>query len=442
MDRDDSMKTAHYALLLLVLTYVLNYIDRNILAVMIEPIKREFDATDTQMGLLTGIFFSALYVGCSIPIGRIADRTTRSGVIAVSCALWSVMTMACAAATNFWQMALIRMGVAIGEAGGTPATLSLIADLYPPRRRAFAMSVYTVAPLFGAFLGVAGGGWLAAHYGWRNAFIAAGLPGLLLGLVIWLTVKDPPRGRWEEGHVATEVPAAQADTLGQSIRRIWSMPVFRMITVAMAMACFFGSALNAWGVSFLVRTHGAVLQDAGMIVGSVTIAFGVAGTLFSGWLCDRLVRRDVRWQLGLPAVGMLLSVPISMAYFLWPVGPGFTMFGVTVPEAVFFLMLYALINMWWMGLGFTAVSKVVPAHLRSVANAFLNTVIGLIGLGMGPTFVGLLSDVFAPHAGQDALRYALAFTAATAVIPAYFFARAIAPYARGRLTDAAMAAAG
>ena len=412
----------HYSLMILMFIVMSNAIDRQLIAAILEPIKKEFLATDTQMGLLAGLWFAFFYAAGSIPIARMADKGNRRNVLAACCAVWSLMTILCGAAVNYWQLALARMGVAVGEGGSTPTTLSMIADYYPMEQRPLAMSVVTAGSSAATLFAVAGGAWIAQQYGWRMTFFMAGLPGIVLALLMWTTVPEPRRGTWDTPAIYAQMP------LLQTLRGIWSSAAFRFIMIANGFATFWLIGMTTWNVSFLVRSHGMALKQAGLLAGMILTFSMMLGTLLSGWLCTRLVKRDVRWQLGIPLIGGTIAIPASLAYFLLSAGIGIQFLGVGIPQAIVFFILMAFFSSWIYASSVAALSNVIPAHQRAVANAVYVVFYTVLGFGLGPVSVGMLSDALAQSAGKEGLRYALAVLSAAMVVSMLFYAKALKPY--------------
>lgn len=425
----------HLALLLLTLVYIFSYIDRQVVAILIEPIKSEFAASDTQIGLLTGLAFGLLYAVLGLPVGRMADKGTRRTIVAVCCSLWSLATLACGLAAQFWQLLLARMSVAVGEAGGMAPSLSLVSDMYPKERRSLAISLFMLGSPFGALFGLALGGWVAQHYGWRVTFIAFGLPGMVLGLLVWWLVREPVRGGFDGP--SASVPVSSEPLLRQ-VWRLLGQPAFRYVAMACGVAGIAAYGYGIWTPSFLVRTHGMTLSQAGVLFGVTTGLSSIVGSVFCGWLCDRLTLRDARWQVALPMIGVALAVPCALAFFLWPAGQFWMMGTWQVPHAMVFAAGFGFFACWWPTLSYSAVSQMVAAHERSVASATLNLFITLLGVGGGPLVTGILSDVMTPLFGADALRWALAGVSCLLLVTVLLFAASVQPY-RGALARLATA---
>lgn len=416
----------HLSLLLLALVYIFSYIDRQVIAVLIEPIKHEFGATDTQMGLLTGLAFGLLYAVLGVPVGKLADRYSRRNIVAICCGLWSLATLACGVAAQFWQLLLARMSVAVGEAGGMAPSISAVSDLYPKERRSLVISLFMMGPHFGVLIGLALGAWIAQQYGWRHTFAAFGIPGMLLALLVWWWVKEPRRGAFD-GEPA-QAAAAQHESLWHEVLRLLRVTAFRRLALACGLAGLTGYGYGVWIPSFLVRTHGLSLAHAGLLFGVASGVGAVFGALFSGWLCDRLVRRSERWQLGLPTLGMLLALPCALGFILWPEGGHWMLGSLRVPHALVFAPLFAFFASWWPSLSYSAVSQMVGASERAVAVALLNFFVTLFGSGFGPLVTGVLSDMLLPSLGDGALRWALVGLMSLMLPGALWMWAAVGPY--------------
>lgn len=422
----------HYALGVLSLIYVLHFIDRQILTVLIEPIKQEFGASDTQMGLLTGLAFALFYALLGVPIARLADRTNRRNIIAVCCACWSAFTVICGQAGSYATLLLARIGVATGEAGGTAPMISMVSDLYPRAQRPAAMAVLGLGPHIGIVFGLTLGGWIAHHHGWRAAFAWMGLPGVLMALVLFLTVREPRRGAMDEpASPKTSRPATASQPEGtQTLRQIVARPAVWMLLLAVGMAGFVGYGFGSWNVSFLVRTHGMSLQQAGVIAGLTSGVGAIFGTLLAGWLCTRLNVRDTAWQLRVPVIGLLLSMIVGLLYCMSPVGAVSRIGTLEIPVVAWFSLGFGFFAPWWTAQSYAAIANLAPPSQRALASSLLVLSVTLIGGGLGPVFTGVVSDALAAHAGHDALRYALAATIAMSLIPALLFLAAAPLYRR------------
>ena len=394
-----SNKYRYYVLALLTLGYVFNFVDRQVMTILIEPIKMEFGATDTQMGLLSGLAFALFYATLGIPVARLADRWSRRNVLAISMTTWSAVTALCATATGFWHLLLLRVGVGIGEAGGTPPSQSLLADYFPPEKRAFAQGVLATAPNIGILVGLFGGAIIAEAYGWRSVFLVFGIPGVLLAILIQTTVREP---------LKVSEPADQAQAgLFSALGNIFRLPSFVHIMVGVGFTGIAGYGLGVWSPSFLVRVHDMSLVDAGLYLGLIGVFGGGLGTISSGLLADRLARRNKRWQLWLPAIGIFLALPTQLAFLLWPAEHRLVMGTIDVPFALIFMALSAVFASFWIAPSYAAVQNLVPQYWRTQASALMLLAINLLGMGLGPLLVGLLSDSFSQF-GSESVRYGLA----------------------------------
>lgn len=388
----------NYVLFILTCGYVLNFVDRQVMTILLEPIKAEFGASDTQMGLISGLAFALFYATLGVPVARLADRWSRRNVLAISMATWSAVTAACGTAGSFWQLALLRVGVGIGEAGGTPPSQSLLTDYFPKERRAFAQGVLATAPNIGVLVGLFGGALIAEAFGWRTVFFVFGVPGVGLALLLFFTVKEP---------IKVKPQGLEADrSMMSAVSGIVRLPSFFLIALGVGFAAIPGYGLGVWSPSFLVRVHGMSLVDAGLWLGIIGLSGGTVGTIVSGVLADRLTLRDNRWQLWIPAVGLMVALPLQALFLLWPASAVFTIAGKTAPVALVFMGLSSVFACFWIAPSYAAVQNLVPSHWRTQASALLLLVFNLLGLGLGPLLVGMLSDGLASF-GAASVRWAL-----------------------------------
>jgi MFS family permease len=412
-----SPKYRNYVLFILFITYILNYVDRQLMTILLEPIKEEFGASDTAMGFLTGFAFALFYATLGIPVARLADRWSRRNVIAISITIWSGMTALCAAAGTFTQLALLRIGVGVGEAGGTPPSHSLISSYFPPEKRSTALSLHATGTHFGILTGMLGGAMIADAFGWRMAFIVFGLPGILVGLLLALTVKEPPRPH-----------ALPSGRFADDIKSLLKLPAFTLIAMAGALTGLSGYGLGAWSPSLLIRIHELSLVETGLLLGGVGTVAGIIGAIAGGLLCDRLVQKDHRWQLWLPALGALASAPMMLAFVMWPESQFWSIAGVKVPVAMVFMFIGGILSSLWIGPTYAAIQTAAPGHLRTQASALFLFAFNLIGLGLGPLVVGIASDYFQASYGIFGLRYALALSMVGVLIGSFLFWRAAQQY--------------
>lgn len=420
----------HYALAVLTIVYVLHFIDRQILSVIIEPIKAEFGASDTQMGLLSGVAFALFYAVLGIPIARLSDRASRRNIIAACCACWSAFTIACGQAGSYLTLLLTRIGVATGEAGGTAPMISMVSDLYPRSQRPLAMAVLGLGPHIGVVFGLTLGGWIAQQYGWRAAFIWMGAPGVVMALVLFLTVREPRRGGMEEPSLTPSVAAPPVINIFGAVRRILAPMAMRLLLLAVGLAGFVGYGFGSWNVSYLVRAHGLSLQQAGAIAGLAGGVGAIFGTIFAGWLCKRLSPRDAAWQLRVPGIGLVLSLVVGLVYCLAPAGGSIRFGSVAIPTIAWLSLAFSFFAPWWTAQTFTAIANLAAPAERGLTMSLMVLSITLFGAGLGPVFTGALSDALAVSLGGEALRYALAITIGVTAVPAALYLAAAPTYRR------------
>jgi MFS family permease len=382
-----------YALALLVVVYIFNFVDRSILAILLEDIKLEFSLSDTQLGFLSGIAFALFYTIMGIPIARWADRGSRKTIISIAVFTWSLMTALTGFAQNFGMLLAARIGVGVGEAGCTPPAHSMISDYFPLSRRATMLSVYSLGIPIGAGIGYLAGGWLAQWFDWRTAFIVVGLPGVLLALIVQWTLKEPTRGAYDEIGSAT----AASEPLGEVFRFMMSLRSFRHMAIGAALHAFYGYGSQAFLAAFFIRTHHISTGEIGSWLAGIGLTGGVIGVYLGGYLGDRLSRSDKRWYMWVPALATLLSIPFSFLVYMWPDGR----------TALMLLFPVSLLGGLYLGPTFAMTQTLVPPHMRAMASAILLFIINIIGLGIGPQAVGLVSDWLSHTYGADSLRYAL-----------------------------------
>lgn len=397
-------------LLVLFLVGTSNYVDRNIIGVLLEPIKEEFGVSDAMLGLLSGLSFALFYATLGLPIARWADRGDRKLIITLSLGVWSVMTALCGVAQNFWQLALARVGVGVGEAGAIPPSQSLIADYYAPERRGWAMGVFQMSSMAGYILGVVLGGWIAHNYGWRAAFIVVGLPGLALALLTHFVLKEP-----RHQPQFTVLPK-DYETLAVSIRALFDKPAYRNIVVAMALNFFVVYGALVFTISLIARVHHLNVAQAGAWMGGVSALGAIIGNLGGGAIADRLAARDVAWFARLSGWWLLAALPFYWLAFL----------ASTVSMLAGFLLIGTILVMGVMPAMFSALHIVCGSRRRAVAVAVAFFFANLIGFGLGPLVTGLVSDALAPSFGTaDGLRYALLVVVLVFVPSGYFMLRAV-----------------
>lgn len=398
---------------ILLTVYVFNFIDRQIVNILAEPIARDLDLSDTQIGLMTGLAFALFYTVLGIPIARFADRatTSRPRLIAVALALWSAMTALCGLAQNFAQLLLARIGVGVGEAGCTPPAHSLISDMVPPEKRASALAFYSLGIPVGTLLGMVIGGTLADRLGWREAFVVVGLPGVALALVVWLVLKDPRRT--DAATMLRNANAPSALPLGQAVAEVMRSRAFVLLLFAGSAASFLAYGKTTWTTIFFQRTHDLTPGQVGLWFGLLGGIGGILGTWLGGYLADRFGATNRRHVLSAPAIGMALAVPLAIAAYHAP----------NWPLALVLLFIPTVFNSFYYGPTYSAAQGLVPLRARAIAAAALLFFQNLIGLGLGPLFFGMLSDWLQPTYGADSVRYVLYGAAFLGLVPAFFFWR-------------------
>lgn len=375
-------------LALLVLVYTFNFIDRTIVATLGQAIKVDLKITDAQLGLLQGLAFALFYTTLGIPLARLAERVSRVNIIAVCLALWSGMTALCGAAANYTQLFLYRMGVGIGEAGCSPPAHSLIADLYPARARATALSIYSLGIPLGTMFGAMAGGWIADELGWRQAFLAVGLPGVLLAVVFKWVVREPRRGL-ADGLSADA--AAATPPLGAVVRQIFGRASFVHIVIGATLIGFVGYGTGTFTQPYFNRAFGLSYTQIGLIFGLVGGLAAAAGTIFGGIASDWAGRRSVRWYALIPAISILLAAPAYMLAYTRET-PGL---------AVAFMIVPMLLHYVYIGPTLGVMHNLVGPRMRATATALFFLVVNLVGLGAGPYVNGWLNDRFAGRAFQE-----------------------------------------
>jgi MFS family permease len=369
-----------YVVWLLFVVYVLNFVDRQILTILVEPIRKEFNFSDTQMGLLGGFAFAVVYSVLGIPIARIADRKNRVTIISIALFVWSFFTVLTGRAHSFAQLFAARVAVGIGEAGCTPPAYSIIGDYFEKKRRTTAIAIYSMGIYGGVFVGYLVGAQVAQEYGWRMAFYVVGLPGIVLAIIVKLTLREPPRG-FAEGVVTATTPPPVREVLSKLLTKA----TFWHLSLATALHAFVGYGVNGFHPSFLIRTHGLTVGEAGTILALVSAISGVGGTWFGGWLADKLSqsRSEVRWQLWTPGIATLLNVPAAIL--------AYTMADKNMVIATMFVSL--VFGVMYLGPSYATMQRLVDIRERALGSAVLLLIVNLIGLGLGPTLVGVVSDV-------------------------------------------------
>ncbi|MBA3576041.1 MAG: MFS transporter [Sphingomonas sp.] len=396
---------------LLLLAYIFNFLDRQILGILAGPIIEDLQLTDAEFGAIAGLAFAILYSVLAVPLALIADRTSRSRVIAASVAVWSAFTALCGTAANFWQLFIFRLGVGVGEAGGVAPSYALIADYFPPERRARALAIFSLGIPLGLAAGTLIGAYLAAWVNWRAAFLVMGFAGIALAPVMLYFVRDLPRSK--------DAPVAAASLL-QAFPIIAAKPTFWLMATAAASSSLAGYGLALWTPTVLERSFGLDIIGRGQFLASIFLIGGTAGVFAGGWLADRLGQFDRSWYAKLPAIAWLITAPLFVAGLLAP----------NLWAAWLLLLIPNALNILWLGPVVTAVQHLVPREMRSTASASFLLINNLIGLGIGPTLIGALSELFKDRFGTEALRYA-----AVSVVGFYVLASILMYFAISRLRN-------
>ena len=382
-----------YALALFLLVYIINFVDRQIFSILIEPIRLEIHLSDTQLGLLGGIAFAIFYTFAGIPIARWADVGVRKNIVALALVIWSVMTMFTSTAKGFGTLLIARVGVGIGEAGCSPPIHSLISDMYPEEERGTALSTYALGIPIGAAIGTLVGGWIGEYFGWRMAFLVVGLPGIIVAIVVFFTVREPPRGHSEPDHVQVQKDLVP---LVDTIRFLWGLRAFRHLSFAGALHAFVGYGVGLFIPAFFMRVHGFGLAETSTYLFLIGLT-GMIGTYLGGYLGDRMGKKDKRWYMGVPGIATIISVPFAVLFYT--TGDPMLAIVLAIPGAI--------LGPMYLGPTFAMTQTLVPPAMRSTASAILLFVLNLIGLGLGPVFAGFLSDTLKPEYGEESIRYSL-----------------------------------
>ncbi|MEC7561339.1 MAG: MFS transporter [Pseudomonadota bacterium] len=389
-----SMSARYYAVGLLTVVYTFNFIDRQLLSILQESIKADLLLSDQQLGLLTGIAFAMFYVTAGIPIARWADRGNRRNIVALAIGVWSFMTAISGLVQNYVQLLLARMGVGVGEAGGSPPAHSIISDIFPPERRASALAFYSMGVNIGILFGFLAGGWLNEIFDWRTAFFVVGAPGLIIALIVRYTLREPIRGLSEQRQVETQtVPFSNVLNL------LMSRPAFKHMAFGAALNAFAGYSTSSWTASFMIRSHGMSTGELGTWLAMIMGFGGAVGVFAGGVIAERLARKDVRWYMWLPALTGLICVPFMVANYM--VAGAYTALIVSIIPGILFNV--------YLGNTLAMTHGLVGLRMRALASAILFFILNLIGLGLGPWVIGLLSDQLAPTLGQESLRHAMLY---------------------------------
>ncbi len=413
-----SKQYRNYVLLLLMVVYIFNFVDRQILVILQESIKAELGLSDKQLGLLSGFTFAVFYVVCGIPIARWADRYNRVNIVSVSIAVWSAMTAISGFAANFWQLLAARVGVGVGEAGASPPSHSIISDYFPHGERGRALSVYSMGIYIGILVGFLLGGWINQFFGWRVAFLVVGLPGVLMAVIVKLTLREPPRGQMDDGDHA-DVPESH---ILVDLKRLWLLRSFRYAALGAGFNAFLGYGSLNFMPSFAIRIYEVPVGLVGTWLALIAGLAGAAGVYAGGHLSDSLGKRDDRWPYWVPGISTLLAGVLLLPMMLS--GNQNVMWSIYV--------LVALCQAMFLGPTIAMAHALVGPRYRALSSSVLFFVLNIIGLGLGPLTVGAISDALAPSMGVESIRWAIMSTAVAAVVGAAFYFNA-ARYVRDDL---------
>ena len=391
-----SAAARRYALVLLTVVYAFNFIDRQLLAILQESIKTDLGLSDGQLGLLAGFAFAIFYVTAGIPIARWADRSNRRNIVAGAVFLWSFMTAISGFTQNYVQLLLARIGVGVGEAGGSPPSHSIISDIFPPEKRASAMGFYYTGVNIGILFGFLLGGWLNEFFGWRVAFIVVGIPGIFVALLVRATLAEPMRGLSENKHTAPEEPSP---SLGQTLSILWSRRSFRHMSFAAALNAFCGYSTASWTASFMIRSHSMSTGELGTLLAMISGVGGAVGVIAGGILADKLALRDKRWYVWVPAAAGVISVPFMAAVYIAD----------TAYIALLLSIIPGLLHNVYLGSTIATTHGLVGLRMRALSSAILFLILNIIGLGLGPLLVGMLSDLLQASEGSHSLRQAMLY---------------------------------
>ncbi|HKD23590.1 MAG TPA: MFS transporter [Rhizomicrobium sp.] len=398
-----------YVLFCMMLVYVVNYLDRQILGILNPQIRAEFHVTNWQIGLLNGPVFALMYATLGIPIAIIADRVNRRNVIAGSLALFSLMTFLSAYSAKFWQLMLARFGTGIGEAGTSPSVNSVLADLYPPEQRASALAFYSAGLNIGLLFAFFGGGWIAEHYGWRVAFQAAGIPGFVLALLLLATVREPKRGLVENLPDTTPAPS-----IWRTAGFLLGQPSFLWMSIGTGLSSFGGYAAIAFNPQFFQSAHHLSLHVIGLILSLLAGVAGAVGTYLFGVFADLFAKKDVRWNMYILIWATFIGLPFTPIFYLSP----------NLTIAVAAAIIPSMIGACFVGPAYAMTQALVPLRMRARSAAILLFILNIIGLALAAPIVGKIADLLEPAFGAQAIRYALLAGMVTSLMGAFCYWRA------------------
>jgi len=382
-----------YVLFVLTGLYTFNFIDRQILVILQEPIKLDMGLSDTELGLLSGFAFAVVYVVAGIPIARMADKGNRRNIVTVALVVWSGMTALSGFAQNYWQLLLARLGVAAGEAGGSPPSHSMISDIFKKEERATALAVYSTGINFGGLIGLLAGGWIAQYFEWQVAFFVVGIPGIFYALLLRFTVQEPTRGFAEKIVVADDSPSMM-----EVAKILISRPTFRHMAMASGLHAFIGYGAANFAPSFYVRVHGMEIGPVGTWLAAAGLT-GALGTFLGGYLTDKLMTKDNRWYLWVPALSTIITLPFSM--IIYNAG--------NVNLALAMQFVTGMTFSMYLAPNLALAHSLVGLRMRAMSSAVLFFILNIVGMGLGPVVVGAVSDALVPTYGNDSIRYSLMY---------------------------------
>ena len=389
----EPLPRARLVLFTLTFVYVINFLDRSLLGILAKPIQDSLHVTDTQLGLIGGLYFAVFYCFIAIPVGWLADRTSRVGVLSIACALWSGATSLCGMASSYTQLVVARMLVGVGEAGGVPPSYALITDYYPPGRRGLAFGFYNLGPPIGVALGIAFGATIAATFDWRAAFIAMGAIGIIAAIAVWAIVKEPPRGTFDPPGEAGRAKAGFWDTM----RAFFSKPTLVLAAFGSGATQFITYGLGNFTTLFLMREKAMTLQEVAIWYALVAGVGMSVGMLVSGRAIDRFVAKSRTYFALIPAASLVVAIPLYLLFVWAP----------TWQLSLVFLTGVMALNYFYLSSSITLVQEEVQPNQRVMAGALLLLIMNFIGLGLGPTYVGAASDYFRGQGHELPLQTAL-----------------------------------
>ena len=385
------------------------FIDRQLIVIMQESIKAEMGLSDTQLGLLSGLAFAFFHATFGLVIARLADQYNRKNIITAALTLWSLITAFTGYANNFIQLLFARMGVGIGEAGSSPPAHSMIADYFPPQERGKAYAIHTMGIYFGLLFGFLLGGLLESTWGWRSAFFIIGFPGILFAALLYFTIKEPQRGRFDDSQATEKVPSIQ-----QVLKILLAKKTFIYLGIGSTLHAFVGAAFANWMPPFLARVHNMGTMEIGLWLAFAIGICGSIGTFLGGYLGDKLAKKDQRWYLWLSSIAVLLSFPFALG----------VLFSENKTVALLFYLMPNVLYAIFMGPSYAVVQGMVSSNMRAITSAVFLLLINMLGNGFGPLSVGMISDWLTPQYGSEAIRWALCSVAFLEIIAVACFYKA------------------